>query len=172
MNRLFGGALLLLLSACAAQTTPISVTTVPITTSTAPPATGAVAVARFQACMSAAGFELGEISVDGKGRPDLGALAGEAATDPGFRQAVTLCASPLSEFLRLSDSPGLLVMVRAQLQRYAGCMRSSGVEDFPDPAADFDGSFAPFPPEQIPTGDPEFGPAVEACAAALGVSSE
>ncbi len=125
----------------------------------------------FGACMSAAGFDVPEIATDDEGRPDLSALSG-ASTDSGFRQAVTLCAGPLSEFLGLEDSPGLQVMIRAQLQSYAGCMRSSGVESFPDPAPDFDGTFAPFPPEQVPTDDPDFAPAVEACAAALGANGE
>jgi hypothetical protein len=126
----------------------------------------------FEACMAAAGYDLAEIGVDDQGRPDLRALAGDAVTDLAFRQAVSLCAGPLGEFLGLENAPGLQVMIRAQLQNYAACMRSSGVEGFPDPSPEFDGTFPPFPPEQIPTDDPEFGPAVEACAAALGVNGE
>jgi hypothetical protein len=126
----------------------------------------------FASCLEAAGFDLAELAVDDEGRPDLAALAGDAATDPAFRQAVTLCAGPLSDFLSLEGSPGLEVMVRAQLQDYASCMRASGVEDFPDPVGEFDGSFAPFPTEQIPRDDPEFAVAVEACAAALAVNGE
>ncbi|HEY7583334.1 MAG TPA: hypothetical protein VIB78_06915 [Acidimicrobiia bacterium] len=171
MRRFVGGTLLACLVGCSAPTTEVSESTLPPTT-TAAPATAGEAVAVFGACMQAAGFDLSEIAVDDEGRPDMGALAGDVATDPSFRQAVTLCAGPLSEFLGLENSPGLRVMVRAQLQDYAGCMRASGVEDFPDPVADFDGTFAPFPPEQIPTEDPDFGPAVEACAAALGLSGE
>ena len=172
MRRFLGGILLPCVVGCSAPTTQASDPTVPTPTTTAPPATGVEAGAVFGACMTAAGFDLEEIAVDHEGRPDLSALSGEAATDPGFRQAVTLCAGPLRDFLGLENSPGLQVLIRAQLQDYAGCMRSSGVEDFPDPVADFDGTFPPFPPEQIPTDDPDFGPAVEACAAALGVSGE
>ena len=172
MRRFVGGILLTCMAACSPQTTQVSESTPPPTTTTNAPATAAAAVAVFGACMKAAGFDLSGIAVDDEGRPDLSALAGEAATDPSFRQAVTLCAGPLSDFLGLENSPGLRVMVRAQLQDYAGCMRASGVEDFPDPVADFDGTFAPFPPEQIPTDDPDFGPAVGACAAALGVNGE
>ena len=172
MRRFVGGTLLLCMVGCSAPTTQVSESTLPPTTTTAAPATAAEAVDLFGACMEAAGFDLSEIAVDEEGRPDLGALAGDAATDPSFRQAVTLCAGPLGDFLGLENSPGLRVMVRAQLQDYAGCMRASGVEDFPDPVADFDGTFAPFPSEQIPTDDPDFGPAVEACAAALGVNAE
>ncbi|MGH8958636.1 MAG: hypothetical protein ACRDVK_08160 [Acidimicrobiia bacterium] len=172
MRRLVGGILLLCIVGCSVPAAEVSEATVPTTTTTASPATGAEAVAMFRACMSAAGFDSEAIAVDDEGRPDLSALAGEVATDPGFRQAVTLCAGPLSGFLGLENSPGLQVMIRAQLQDYAGCMRSSGVEDFPDPVADFDGTFAPFPPEQLPTDDPDFGPAVEACAAALGVNGD
>lgn len=173
MRRFVGRTLLVCMVGCSAPTTEAAEPTLPpTTTTTAAPANAAEAVAVFEACMKAAGFDLAEIPVGDDGRPDLGALAGDAATDPGFRQAVTLCAGPLSEFLGLENSPGLRVMVLAQLQDYAACMRASGVEDFPDPVDDFDGTFAPFPPEQIPTDDSDFGPAVEACAAALGVSGE
>lgn len=172
MRRLVGGTFFLCVLACSAPTTEVSVTTIPPTTTTASPSTGAEAVAMFGDCMAAAGYDLAEIGVDDEGRPDLSAVAGDAVIDPGFRQAVALCAGPLGEFLGLEDAPGLQVMIRAQLQNYAACMRSSGVENFPDPTPEFDGTFAPFPPEQIPTDDPEFGPAVEACAAALGVNGE
>ena len=78
--------------------------------------------------MESAGFDLGDVPVDESGRPDLSVLAGDASTDLEFRQALTLCAGPLTQFLGPGSSPGLRVMVQALLERYAQCMRSSGVE--------------------------------------------
>jgi hypothetical protein len=123
----------------------------------------------FQACMTEAGFAVEPVPVDGSGRPDLSGLA-DASSDLAFRQALTECAPLLGSFLSLDDSPGLAAMVRDQLVRYSQCMRASAVEDFPDPAQEFDGTAPPFPPEQIPLEDPDFVTALEACAAALSLS--
>jgi hypothetical protein len=120
--------------------------------------------------MADAGSTLADIPLDEQGRPDLSSLVNDVSTDGAFRQALTECASLLGSYLSLESKPGLEAMVRDQLVRYAQCMRASGVEGFPDPAIDFDGTTPPFPPEQVPLADPEFGVAVDACAAALAVA--
>lgn len=146
-------------------------TTLPPTTTTVPPAGPEEALERIRACLGEAGFPT-ELTVGEDGQPDFSALVGEATIEPGFRRALTQCAAPLLVFLELEHAPGLLALIEAQFLRFAECMRSSGVEDFPNPDPGFDGSVPPFPSEQIPRTDPEFAAAVEACAAALGVSTE
>lgn len=120
--------------------------------------------------MSQAGYEIPDIPVGEDGRLDLSGLAQDPATDSAFRQALTACSVLLSNFLVMDGSPGVAALVRDQLVRFAQCMRASGVEDFPDPLADFAGTSPPFPPEQIPIADPEFNLAVESCASAMSVS--
>jgi hypothetical protein len=72
--------------------------------------------------------------------------------------------------LDLSADPELAEAVKAQLLAFSACMRSQGVEGFPDPPPDFDGTTPPFPLAAIPSGDPEFGAAVDACALAVGAA--
>lgn len=124
----------------------------------------------FRGCMSQAGYEIADITVGDDGRLDLSGLAQDPSTDRAFRQALTACSVLLSNFLVLDGSPGVAALVRDQLVRFAQCMRASGVEDFPDPLADFVGTSPPFPPEQIPIADPEFNLAIESCASAMSVS--
>ncbi len=170
MSRLLGCALLVLAGCTAAPPSPVVETTLPPTTTKAPPADAAEAVAMLSDCLADAGYEV-TVTVGDDGAPDLSGLIGESAPDPGFRSALTDCVGPLVGFLQLDSSPGLLAMIEAQFTRFAQCMRSSGVEDFPNPDPSFDGTLPPFPPEQVPRSDPEFSTAVESCAAAAGVSA-
>lgn len=158
------------LASCATQTTPAATTSPAITTTTIVPADAAAAVEVFEACMTATGQGLDDIPLDAEGRPDLGALAAGTSSGSGFRQALTECAPILGEFLDTGESPGFRALVREQLVRYAQCMRASGVEDFPDPVVSLTAANPPFVPESIPTSDPQFPAAVEACASAVAAS--
>ncbi|MGI8514777.1 MAG: hypothetical protein ACR2NT_06480 [Acidimicrobiia bacterium] len=170
MGRTRLAVVVVFLAGCTAGTTPASTTTTSATTTTAAPADVEGAAAAFQTCMSAAGVVLAEVPLDPSGRPDLSALASDTATTFEFREALSYCAPLLGSFLALDQRPGLAALVRDQLVRYAQCMRASGVEDFPDPLVEFEGTSAPFPSERIPLDDPEFRDAVEACASAIAVS--
>lgn len=168
MGRIGLVVLFVFLLACTVATTPASTTTAVTTTTTALPADALAGAEMFRSCMSAAGYEVGEIPVDADGSPSLAVLADNLDATAGFRQALTDCSPLLVSFLDLDQSPGLEAMVRDQLSRYAECMRASGVEDFPEPAAE--GANLPFSPEEIPVADPEFNAAIESCAAAMTVS--
>ena len=60
---------------------------------------------------------------------------------------MTACAAVIvaNGALDLSADPELAEAVRTRLVAFSACMRSQGVEGFPDPPADFDGTTPPFP---------------------------
>ena len=160
---------LLLYSACTSvPTTMSSSITSPQTTAALSPEE---ALATFEDCLGGQGIDDVEIPTDESGRPDLAALSGslgEGLTD--LRRALTSCAAVLvtSGALDLANEPVLGEAVRSQLTGFAQCMRSNGVETFPDPDPGFDGTGSPFPDENLPVSDPEFEPAIEACTELLG----
>ena len=140
-------------------TTAITTTTVPLTATEA--------VAEFNSCMGDQGLVVPEVTVDDDGRPDLSALADVPDQNPeAWGAALSSCAAVIvaNGALDLSSKPELAEAVRTRLAAYSTCMRSQGVEAFPDPPDDFDGTTAPFPNEAIPAGDPELATAAEACA--------
>lgn len=148
------------------------------TTTTVPTATTTIvvlsideAIAQFQVCLSGHGIEV-SVPLGEDGRPDLTALGlalGQNVSE--LREALADCAALLasSGALDLNGEPVLREAVRTQLTNFSTCMRSQGVEEFPDPEAQFDGTAVPYPIISLPISDPEFGSAIEACAAAVGV---
>ncbi|MGH8926839.1 MAG: hypothetical protein ACRDWH_00690 [Acidimicrobiia bacterium] len=150
---------------------PLALATTTTTTTTAPLTPESAAVA-FGACLEARGFAVAQPPFDESGRPDLSAIADSVdQTTLEWRQALTSCAAilALSGALDLGANPELAEAVLAQLRTFSECMRSQGVEEFPDPLADFDGTSVPFPLSLIPLADPELATAVEACVAVIGV---
>ena len=147
-----------------------SATTVATTTTTAP-LTAEEAAAEFHSCLNDRGLNVPDLPLDENGRPDLSALANTIdQSSEDWRAGLTACAAVIvaNGSLDLSAVPELAEGVRVQLLAYSACMRSQGVEAFPDPPADFDGTLPPFPLAAIPSDDPELGAAAEACALAVG----
>jgi hypothetical protein len=163
-------ALVLTAVACNLSPEAPSTTTVPPTTTTMP-LTAEEAVVAFHSCLSDRGFDLPDVPLDDGGRPDLSVLADSVdQSAAGWREALTSCAAMIvaNGALDLSAVPELAESVRAQLLTFSVCMRSQGVENFPDPPLDFVGTTPPFPLASIPSDDPELGAAAEACALAVG----
>jgi hypothetical protein len=161
------------LAACIAGPTATDVAT----TTTVPTTTTIVvlsieeAIAEFQVCLSGHGIEA-VVPLGDDGRPDLTALGLALGQNlPELREALADCAVLLasSGALDLNGEPVLREAVRTQLTNFSTCMRSQGVEEFPDPEAQFDGTAVPYPVIDLPINDPEFGSAIDACAAAVGV---
>lgn len=160
----------LLLAACIRPTTATSLA--PTTIAPAPTTTTLVvqeAVAEFRACLVTRDIVVPDLPIDESGRPDLGplALANDISTN-AFRTSLTECATILATngVLDAGQDAELATEVRKQLERFAACMRESGVEDFPDPVEGFNGQGLPFP--TIPIADPELATAIETCSTALG----
>lgn len=161
----------LVLAAVACNLSSDAPSTTTTTTTTTTPPTAEQAVVAFHACLSDRGFNLPDVPLDDDGRPDLSVLADSVdQSAAGWREALTSCAAMIvaSGALDLSAVPDLAESVRAQLLTFSVCMRSQGVENFPDPPLDFDGRTPPFPLASIPSDDPELGAAAEACALAVG----
>jgi hypothetical protein len=162
----------LLLVACTTGPQPAASTSVPTTTTTVP-ATPQGAATSFQACLTGRGFDVPEIPLDDDGRPDLSVLGPSIdQTSSEWRSAISACAGDLTQSgaLDLSDQPELAAAVTAELRTFSTCMRSQGVEEFPDPRPDFDGSTPPYPLADIPITDPDLAPAIEACASVVGTN--
>lgn len=129
------------------------------------------AIAQFHICLSRHGIQV-VVPLGDDGRPDLTALARTLAEDlSGLREALADCSALLSRSgaLDLKGEPVLREAVRTQLTNFSLCMRSQGVEEFPDPDTRFDGTAVPYPTKSLPLTDPEFGLAIDACVAAVGV---
>lgn len=119
----------------------------------------------FQACLAEGGVEVAEIVLDGLGRPRLDlALIDVDMSDPANSAVVAACSPVLSSgALDLSDTPLLRSLVVERLSRFSACVRSRGVDGFPDPAPGFNGIGEPYPPGEIPYGDPDFESALTIC---------
>lgn len=149
-------------------------TTVPSTTTTTVPDT-ADAVAAFVSCMAAQGVEVPEVELDATGAPILGDLIGSLdPDDPTVRSALTACAEPLAAAgaLDVATDPELRRAVVTRLEDYSACMRREGIDGFPDPLPGFDGSGAPYPPEQVPSSSNGFDEAAATCAAEVAGPGE
>jgi len=163
-------ALFVAAAACSVSPESPVVATSAATTTTVP-LTAQEAVALFHSCLADRGFSLPNIPLDDAGRPDLSGLGNQVdQSSPAWREALASCAALIVTHgaLDLAGVPELAEAVRAELQAFSACMRSQGVEGFPDPAPDFDGVKPPFPLESIPADDPELGTAAENCALAVG----
>lgn len=148
---------------------PVITTSAPTTTTV--PLTPQESVEVFRSCLIDLGFSVPDLPLDGAGRPDLSALANLVdAGSPAWQDALASCAAVLvgSGALDLGGVPDLAEAVVADLQAFSICMRSQGVEGFPDPAPGFDGIGPPFPLESIPADDPQLGAAAEVCAQTVG----
>ena len=149
-------------------------TTTTTTTTTTVPLSPVEAADEFNSCLGDQGLALPDIPVDDGGRPDLSALAELSDQNPeAWRAALSTCAGVIVTYgaLDLSSNPELAAAVRSLLFVFSTCMRSQGVDDFPDPSEDFDGTSVPFPLEGIPAGDPELAAAAEACALSVGAGT-
>jgi hypothetical protein len=165
--------LCVVVAACIAgpAVTEVATTTTVPTTTTIVVLSIEEAIAQFQVCLSGHGIDV-IVPLGDDGRPDLTALGltlGENLSE--LREALADCAALLamSGALDLNGEPVLREAVRAQLTNFSVCMRSQGVEEFPDPEAQFDGTAVPYPIISLPITDPEFGSAIDACAATVGV---
>lgn len=121
--------------------------------------------------MGEAGVAVGEISLDGLGRPRMAdALSGLDLSDRSVLDALEECGPHLSSgALDLGNDPDLRELVRTSLEEFARCVRLEGVADYPDPVPDFDGLGSPFAIDRIPWADPELSQAVAVCSELLGV---
>jgi hypothetical protein len=146
----------------------------PASTTTTLALTTEQAVGEFHSCLTDRGMVVTTLPIGDDGRPDLAGLAD--AVNPAsaeWREALSACAAVIVESgaLDLSGDPELAEAVRAQLKAFAVCMRSQGVEAFPDPPEDFDGTTPPFPVRALPAGDPDLGEAAQGCALTVGARS-
>lgn len=128
------------------------------------------ALAAYRACLADEGVSIGEIRVDGLGRPRMAdALSGLDLTDQSVLDALEACGGHISSGpLALDADPELAQLVRQRLGEFAECVRLEGVPGYPDPVPDFDGVGSPFPINQIPWRDPGLPDAVDACNEVLG----
>lgn len=129
------------------------------------------ATLEFGSCMRAQGLDTPDIRLDAQGRPVLDDLrSGVDTSSVEFRRALTECASILTRAgaLDLRRDPELQTVIVSQLTIFAECVRSQGIEAFPDPDPAFSGVGSPFPSDEVPFADPGFDVAVATCQDVLG----
>ncbi len=129
------------------------------------------ATLEFTECMRAEGIEFPDIRIDSEGRPQLGDLLEDLDTaTPEFRSALASCSSILTRAgaLELSSDPELQAVIIDQLASFSECMRTNGVESFPDPVPGFTGTGSPYLLGEIPFDDPDFQAATQTCQESLG----
>jgi hypothetical protein len=129
------------------------------------------ATLEFGSCMRAEGTDTPDIRLDAQGRPVLDDLRAVVdTTSDEFRRALTECAPILTRVgaLDLRRDPELQVVILSQLRAFAECVRSEGIEAFPDPDPAFSGVGSPFPSDDVPFTDPSFEAAIATCREALG----
>ena len=149
-----------------------------VTTTTLAPVTTTTlgfdeALESYRSCLGDEGVTIGEITLDGLGRPRLAtAMSGIDFTDRIVLAALEKCGPILvSGALDLGGDPRLASEVVSNLRALAECIRSLGLVDFPDPMPGFDGIGPPFPPGQIPWQDQRLSNAVTVCTRSVGRSS-
>lgn len=137
-------------------------TTVPTSVVTSPVEQG---LADFGECMSERGVAVGEIPIDGLGRPRMSVMLSELGLgDSAVLEALEACGIHLtSGALALDSDPELRALVQEELRRFSECVRLEGVGDYPDPVPGFDGVGSPYPLSRIPWDHPGLGAATEAC---------
>jgi hypothetical protein len=129
------------------------------------------ATLKFGSCMRSQGVDTPDIRLDAQGRPILDDLrSGVDTSSVEFRRALTECASILTGAgaLDLRRDPELQTVIVGQLGAFAECVRSQGIEGFPDPDPAFSGVGSPFPSDEVPFTDPGFDAAIATCQEALG----
>lgn len=169
----------LLVTACAftpdspSPTDPHGVTT----TTTIPTPTTTVTLEEglenYRECVTEQGVSMGEIELDGLGRPRMAAAMEDLDfTDREVLEALDSCSPELTTgALDLGPDPVLRDMVQTGLKELADCIRREGVAGYPDPVAGFNGLGSPFPMSRIPWTDPDLADAVAVCSERLGASS-
>jgi hypothetical protein len=124
------------------------------------------ATLQFTDCMRDEGIDMPDIRIGADGRPLLGDVSRRVdIADPSFQDALSTCASILSEAgaLDLTSDPELQAVVQDQLQSFSECMRENGIRQFPDPVVGFTGQGSPYPLAELPFDAPQFADAVEIC---------
>ena len=137
-------------------------TTIPVTLTTV---TVEESLSSFRECLRDRGVGVGRIRMDALGHPRLAeAIRGLDLTDPDVLDALAACGQNLiGGALDLGTEPALRDLVQDTLAELADCIRSWGVEDFPDPVPGFEGVGSPFPDARIHWADPDLPDAVAAC---------
>jgi hypothetical protein len=132
------------------------------TATTVPVEAGAVA---FQDCLGEEGVVIERVRLDARGRPRLAeSLSGLDLADRSVLDALESCGHHLAGgALDLTSDPELRNLVQKALGELASCLRSWGVEEFPDPVPGFDGVGSPFSASRIPWDDPDLSDAVAVC---------
>lgn len=124
------------------------------------------AALQFSACMREEGLEFPDIAIGSDGRPMLGDLTERVdITSPKFLAALSDCSEILTAAgaTDLRSDPEFQAVIQDQLQEFSDCMRTEGVEEFPDPIAAFSGGGPPYPLAEIPFADPDFQSALSTC---------
>lgn len=154
-------------------TDPLSVTTTTIIPTTTTTVTLEEGLANYQSCLSDLGVDIGDIELDGLGRPLLArAMADLDFGDREILEALDSCGPELSTgALDLGPDPELRDLVLSSLEEFAECLRRQGVVGFPNPRVGFNGLGAPFPVDEIPWTDADLPDAVTVCSARLAASS-
>lgn len=154
-------------------TDPHAVTTTTVLPTTTTTVTLEQGLAEYRGCLDAHGVAIGEIRIDGLGRPRMAmAMAGLDFSDRAVLDALDACGSELSSgALDLGADSRLRDLVQARLEDFATCVRDHGVPAFPAPAPDFNGLGSPFPVNRIPWTDAGLTGAVDACSELLGPAS-
>lgn len=147
------------------------------TTTVSPTTTTTVSLVQglvdYRNCLAERGVSIGEITMDGLGRPRMAAaMADIDLIDRVVLDALDECGPELvTGALDLSPDPALRAMVQESLEDFSECVRAQGVESFPDPVPVFSGVGAPLPISRIPWGDPGLPDAVTVCTRPLRPSS-
>lgn len=171
--------LLLTLTGCVSvadgpsPTDPLSMTTTTVIATTTTTVTLEQGLANYRDCLAERGVPMEEVQLDGRGRPRMALAMSELDfSDRVVLDGLNVCGPELSTgALDLSADPALRDLVQAGLEDLAACLRSQGVDAYPDPVPRFDGLGSPFPVDRIPWTDPDLGDAVAVCSRRLGASS-
>jgi hypothetical protein len=140
-------------------------------TSTVPRLSFEEATIDFTTCMREEGIDFPDVRIDAEGRPVLDDVLDQLDTaTPEFRAALTTCAEILTAAgaLELESDPELQAVIIDQLATFSECMRTNGVEAFPDPTPGFNGTGTPYPLGLVPFDDPQFESAATGCQEELG----
>ncbi|HEY7705370.1 MAG TPA: hypothetical protein VID03_11165 [Acidimicrobiia bacterium] len=143
----------------------------PSSPTTSGPVEAAAAITAFRECLAQHGVEAPEITTSGAGSLQLSELAAaDLARQPSL---LGLCGAPVVDagLLDLTSRPELAAAVLADLQAFAECMRSHGIEGFPDPVPGFTGIGDAFDRDEVPFGLDGYADAFNACSEAMPASA-
>jgi len=154
----FGLLIVLLISACGTSGVAGS-------KSTANPSLSPQQTAlKFAQCMRANGYP-NFPDPDASGRINLDPNSGLDPNDPNSQKATQAC----KKYLTGSQAPqGTDPASQAKMVKFAQCMRTHGVPNFPDPSSS--GGISVDPGSGIDPNDPTFQKAQQACASIVGAS--